>query len=228
MGAAKGSIHLEVLSPNVQRWQRRRGKSAGNAQGAVSEAGLIPAATVIPLRQGPTGMEVLLLKRNYGASSGTCGSFPAVGLTRLTLERSYAMVLMSRSRQLGSRPSTGRLRRPGSTLIPLNWFPSHSGSPARCHKAVFTWFFLTEVSGSGEAVVVDQIEIHQSEWLAPATAMTAYAEQMDMGLHVCKPVVAQGPDRRASGHYWRSDTRTGTVCHPHPYAGQCDDGAMAR
>ena len=51
-------------------------QSAGDVQGPVPEAGLIPAATVIPLRQSPTGMEVLLLKRNSRGQFGNMWVFP--------------------------------------------------------------------------------------------------------------------------------------------------------
>jgi hypothetical protein len=48
-------------------------------------------------------------------------------------------------------------------------------------KRFSTRFFLTEVSSDGEAVVVDQMEIHRSRWLAPAIAIARVnAAQMDM------------------------------------------------
>ena len=48
-------------------------------------------------------------------------------------------------------------------------------------KRFATWFFLIEVPSNGEAVVVDQLEIRQSEWLTPATAIDRVnAAQMDM------------------------------------------------
>jgi 8-oxo-dGTP pyrophosphatase MutT (NUDIX family) len=64
-----------------------------------------------------------------------------------------------------------------SELVPFSfWVP-----PLGATKRFSTWFFLTEVSSNGDAVVVDQMEIHQSEWLAPATAIDRVnAAQMDM------------------------------------------------
>src|SRR3984957_15138822 len=52
------------------------GESPPHAEGPVSEAGLIPAATVVPLRRGPAGMEVLLLQRNSRGQFGNMSVFP--------------------------------------------------------------------------------------------------------------------------------------------------------
>jgi hypothetical protein len=64
-----------------------------------------------------------------------------------------------------------------SELVPFSfWVP-----PPGATKRFSTWFFLTEVPGNGDAVVVDQMEIYQSEWLAPVTAIDRVnAAQMDM------------------------------------------------
>jgi 8-oxo-dGTP pyrophosphatase MutT (NUDIX family) len=52
------------------------GESAPNVEEPASETGLIPAATVIPLRQSPVGMEVLLLQRNARGQFGNMWVFP--------------------------------------------------------------------------------------------------------------------------------------------------------
>ena len=64
-----------------------------------------------------------------------------------------------------------------SELVPFSfWVP-----PPGATKRFSTWFFLTGVSGNGDAVRIDQKEIHQSEWLAPVTAIDRVnAAQMDM------------------------------------------------
>src|SRR5271163_684742 len=52
------------------------GGSVSNVEEPVAEAGLIPAATVIALRQSPAGMEVLLLQRNSRGQFGNMWVFP--------------------------------------------------------------------------------------------------------------------------------------------------------
>jgi 8-oxo-dGTP pyrophosphatase MutT (NUDIX family) len=148
----------------------------------VSEARLIPAATVIPLRQSPNGVEVLLLKRNSRGQFGNMWVFPggrvdpidadAVVGNRADVEMETARVAAVRE---AAEEASLELR--PSELVPFSfWVP-----PLGATKRFSTWFFLTEVSGNGDAVVVDHMEIHQSEWLAPATAIDRVnAAQMDM------------------------------------------------
>jgi 8-oxo-dGTP pyrophosphatase MutT (NUDIX family) len=157
-------------------------KSAGDAHGSGSEAGLIPAATVIPLRQSPTGVEVLLLKRNSRGQFGNMWVFPggrvdpidveAVVGRGLDVEREAARVAAVREAS-----EEASLDLDPSELVPFSfWVP-----PRGAMKRFSTWFFLTEVSGNGDAVVVDQMEIRQSEWMTPGSAIDRVnAAQMDM------------------------------------------------
>jgi hypothetical protein len=64
-----------------------------------------------------------------------------------------------------------------SDLAPFSfWVPPLGGA-----KRFATWFFLIEVPHDGSAVVVDQLEIHRSEWMTPATAIARVnAAEMDM------------------------------------------------
>jgi 8-oxo-dGTP pyrophosphatase MutT (NUDIX family) len=158
------------------------GESARDVQGPVSEGGLIPAATVIPLRQSLGGMEVLLLKRNSRGQFGNMWVFPG---GRVDPSDGAAVVgngadaEMRAARVAAAREAAeeASLDLDPSALVPFSfWVP-----PLGATKRFSTWFFLTEVSRSGEAVVVDQMEIRQSEWLAPATAIARVnAAQMDM------------------------------------------------
>ena len=158
------------------------GKSAGDVQGPASEAELIPAATVIPLRQSPTGVEVLLLKRNSRGQFGNMWVFPGGRVDSIDAESvvgNGADVEMEAARVAAIREAAeeASLDLDPSDLVPFSfWVP-----PLGATKRFSTWFFLTEVSGNGDAVVVDKMEIHQSEWLAPATAIDRVnAAQMDM------------------------------------------------
>jgi 8-oxo-dGTP pyrophosphatase MutT (NUDIX family) len=158
------------------------GKSAGDFQDPASEAGLIPAATVIPLRQSPTGVEVLLLQRNSRGQFGNMWVFPGGRVDPIDAEAvvdNGADVEMGAARVAAVREAAeeASLDLDPSELVPFSfWVP-----PLGATKRFSTWFFLTEVLSNGEAVVVDQMEIHQSEWLAPAIAIARVnAAQMDM------------------------------------------------
>jgi 8-oxo-dGTP pyrophosphatase MutT (NUDIX family) len=157
-------------------------KSAGDVQGPVSEAGLIPAATVIPLRHSPTGMEVLLLKRNSRGQFGNMWVFPGGRVDPIDAEAiagDGADVELAAARVAAVREAAeeASLDLDPSELVPFSfWVP-----PLGATKRFSTWFFLTEVSSNGEAVVVDELEIRQSEWLAPATAIDRVnAAEMEM------------------------------------------------
>jgi 8-oxo-dGTP pyrophosphatase MutT (NUDIX family) len=158
------------------------GKSAGGVQGAVSGAELIPAATVIPLRQSPTSVEVLLLKRNSRGQFGNMWVFPGGRVDSIdagAVVGNGADVEMEAARVAAVREAAeeASLALDPSELVPFSfWVP-----PFGATKRFSTWFFLTEVSGNGDVVVVDQMEIYQSEWLAPVTAIDRVnAAQMDM------------------------------------------------
>jgi len=155
---------------------------AGNVQGPVPEAGLIPAATVIPLRRSPIGMEVLLLQRNSRGQFGNMWVFPGgrvdpedVG----SVVGDDADVEMGAARVAAVREAAeeASLDLDPSGLVPFSfWVP-----PPGAVKRFATWFFLIEVPSNGEAVVVDQMEIHQSEWITPATAIARVnVARMDM------------------------------------------------
>jgi 8-oxo-dGTP pyrophosphatase MutT (NUDIX family) len=155
--------------------------SAGNVERA-PDAGLIPAATVIPLRQNPTGMEVLLLKRNSRGPFGNMWVFPG---GRVDPDDAGAVVGedvdvemgIARAAAVREAAEEASLDLDPSALVPLSfWVP-----PLGAVKRFATWFFLTEVPSNGEAVVVDQMEIHQSEWLTASTAIARVnAARMDM------------------------------------------------
>ena len=103
----------------------------------MSGAELIPAATVIPLRQSPTSVEVLLLKRNSRGQFGNMWVFPGGRVDSIdtgAVVGNGADVEMEAAR-VAAVPK--RLKRPRSTLIPLNSFPSHSGFPRLAPRSGF-------------------------------------------------------------------------------------------
>src|ERR1700722_2193943 len=158
------------------------GESPRDAEGPLSEAGLIPAATVIPLRQSPAGMEVLLLQRNARGQFGNMWVFPggrgdpndsgtAVG------DDAEVEMRAARAAAVREAAEEASLDLDPSDLVPFSFWVPPLGGP----KRFATWFFLAEVPNDGNAVVVDQVEIHRSEWMTPATAIDRVnAAQMNM------------------------------------------------
>jgi len=156
--------------------------SASNVEEPVSETGLIAAATVIPVRQGPAGMEVLLLQRNSRGQFGNMWVFPGGRVDPedvRSVDGDDAEVEMAAARAAAVREAAeeASLDLDRSGLVPFSfWVPPLGGA-----KRFATWFFLIEVRNDVSAVVVDQLEIHRSEWMTPATAVARVnAAQMDM------------------------------------------------
>jgi 8-oxo-dGTP pyrophosphatase MutT (NUDIX family) len=158
------------------------GESARNVEGPVSETGLIPAATVIPLRQSPAGMEVLLLQRNSRGQFGNMWVFPGGRVDpddAGSVVGDDAEVEMAAARAAAVREAAeeASLDLDPSGLVPFSFWVPPLGGP----KRFATWFFLIEVPDDGNAVVVDEMEIHRSEWMTPSTAIARVnAAQMTM------------------------------------------------
>jgi 8-oxo-dGTP pyrophosphatase MutT (NUDIX family) len=148
----------------------------------VSESGLIPAATVIPLRQSPAGMEVLLLQRNARGQFGNMWVFPGGRVDPNdsgTAVGDDAEVEMRAARAAAVREAAeeASLDLDPSDLVPFSFWVPPLGGP----KRFATWFFLVELRNDRSDVVVDQLEIHGSEWMTPATAIARVnAAQMVM------------------------------------------------
>src|SRR5580658_3293119 len=158
------------------------GGSASNVEERGAGAGLISAATVIPLRQSPAGMEVLLLQRNSRGQFGNMWVFPGGRVDpddSGSVVGDHAEVEMAAARAAAVREAAeeASLDLNPSGLVPFSFWVPPLGAP----KRFATWFFLIEVPDDGNAVVVDQMEIHRSEWMTPATAIARIdAAQMVM------------------------------------------------
>ncbi len=158
------------------------GEPAPKVGEPVSETGLIPAATVIPLRHSPAGLEVLLLQRNARGQFGNMWVFPGGRVDpddSGSVVGDDAEVEMAAARAAAVREAAeeASLDLDPSGLVPFSFWVPPLGAP----KRFATWFFLIEVPNDGNAVVVDLMEIHRSEWMTPATAIARVnAAQMTM------------------------------------------------
>lgn len=119
-----------------------------------------PAATVIPLRDGPTGLEVLVLRRDTNlAFHGGSWVFPGGRVDDDEIERSGGddLVAARLAAAREAREEAGLELQPDD-LVPL----SHWTTPLGRNKRFATWFFVAAAS-DGE-IVIDDGEIRAFEW----------------------------------------------------------------
>ncbi len=133
---------------------------------------LIPAATVVPLRDGSSGLETLMLRRNSKLEfAGGMWVWPGGRIdpgdypdgTPTTEPEAVAQA----ARAAAAREATEEA---GMVVDPdtLVWF-SHWTPPPIAPKRFGTWFFVTPAP-TGE-ITIDGGEIHDHAWMAPAEAM---------------------------------------------------------
>ncbi len=142
------------------RWE------AAQRDGA-DEAPLIPAATVVVLRDGPEGLETLMLRRNSKLEFvGGMWVFPG-GRIDPEDHGDRPDDLLAAAKQAAVREAAeeaGQQLEPGA----LAWF-SHWTPPTITPKRFSTWFFAARASG--DPVAIDGGEIHDWAWMAPADAL---------------------------------------------------------
>lgn len=132
---------------------------------------LIPAATVLLVRDGGSGLEVLMLRRNSKIAFGGVWVFPGGAVDkheRIPNDR-LGSARIAAAREV--KEETG-LRIDGDALETWSFWepPPRPYMAGRGRTRRFsTWFFVT-AAPAGE-VAVDGGEIHEHRWLSPATAM---------------------------------------------------------
>jgi 8-oxo-dGTP pyrophosphatase MutT (NUDIX family) len=130
-----------------------------------------PAASVILLRDGQDGLEVLMLRRTAKASfAPDAWVFPGGrvdpedGADPLSLEAAQVAAARETSEEAGIVVNP-------EDLIPYSlWCP-----PPESPRRFLTWFFVASVPLKGE-VTVDGGEITEHEWVRPAGAIAARDE----------------------------------------------------
>jgi 8-oxo-dGTP pyrophosphatase MutT (NUDIX family) len=128
-----------------------------------------PAATIILLRGGPEGLEILLVKRNPDARfMGGAWVFPGGALT----EADGAGDLAHRAaalRELGEE--AGILVENPECLVPFSrWI-----TPAQVKIRFDTWFYLA-LAPEGAHATADGSEVVDARWYAPSRALAEAAE----------------------------------------------------
>ena len=128
---------------------------------------VIPAATVVVVRDGDGGLETLLLRRNSNIAFGGMWVFPGGRIDeadRHGLASADELAVARRAAVREAHEEAG-LMIGEETLVAL----SHWTPPAIAPKRFLTWFFLAPATDS--AVTIDRGEIHEHVWLPPAEAL---------------------------------------------------------
>lgn len=136
---------------------------------ARGEESLITAAgTVVPLRDGPGGLEVLLLKRSSRGAFGGMWVFPGGKVEQEDLTGGGGEVLCARRAAVREAREEAGLVFEEAALVPLSfWLP-----PPEAPRRFATWFFLV-LADRAASVEVDLTEIHEHRWASPGDAMSS-------------------------------------------------------
>jgi 8-oxo-dGTP pyrophosphatase MutT (NUDIX family) len=132
---------------------------------------IFPAATVVPLRNGPEGLETLMLRRNSKlAFAGGAWVWPGGRIDPGDYRPDAPDDLEGAARRAAAREASEE----ADLLIDpdqLVWF-AHWTPPAAAPKRFATYFFVVAAPSGGDSVVtVDMGEIHEHRWIRPADAL---------------------------------------------------------
>jgi 8-oxo-dGTP pyrophosphatase MutT (NUDIX family) len=136
------------------------------------EAGVqppIPAATVVLLRDGGSGVEVLMLKKNSKITFGGMWVFPGGKID--AQDHQNAADHDQAARYAAARET---LEETGLQVEPsdFEWF-AHWTPPPGPAKRFATWFFAARISGD-DNVMIDDGEIKDHAWISPADALNKH------------------------------------------------------
>jgi 8-oxo-dGTP pyrophosphatase MutT (NUDIX family) len=132
----------------------------------------IPAATVVLLRDGPDGVETLMLRRDSKlAFAGGAWVFPGGRIDPEDYPGGVVVVdddvVLAAARQAAAREA---MEEAGLVVDPaeLVWF-AHWTPDGEAARRFATWFFMAAAPEG--TVVIDDGEIRESLWIRPAEAM---------------------------------------------------------
>jgi 8-oxo-dGTP pyrophosphatase MutT (NUDIX family) len=134
---------------------------------------LVPAATVVLLRDRPSGFEVLLLRRNAAVEfAGGMWVFPGGRIDpedhAPAADGSDDLVLAARNASVREAHEEAAQHVDVDSLV---WF-AHWCPPALAKKRFATFFFACRAIG--DDVTVDGSEIHDHQWIRPADALARH------------------------------------------------------
>jgi 8-oxo-dGTP pyrophosphatase MutT (NUDIX family) len=131
---------------------------------AVSEGESIPAATVVPLRDGPSGLETLMLRKNSKLAFGGMWVFPGGRVD--DADGPGDELTVARRAAVREAREEAAVAIDAADLVAFSHWTPPRGAPRR----FLTWFFLAPVHHEVD-VVIDTGEIQDHGWLSPGDAL---------------------------------------------------------
>ncbi|MEM7079348.1 MAG: NUDIX hydrolase [Pseudomonadota bacterium] len=131
----------------------------------------IPAATVVLLRDGGDGVEVLMLRKNSKITFGGMWVFPGGKIDAEDYAGGDDLELAARNAAARESMEEASISLNANDFVQLaHWTP-----PPGPQKRFATWFFVAHVEGL-EDVAIDDGEIKDSAWVRPADALARHAK----------------------------------------------------
>ena len=130
----------------------------------------IPAATVVLLRDGDEGVEVLMLRKNSKITFGGMWVFPG---GKIDAEDHPDTPDEDQTARNAAARET--MEETGLTVEPaaFEWL-AHWTPPPGPQKRFATWFFAAHVQGTDD-VTIDDGEIKEHAWISPEAALARHA-----------------------------------------------------
>lgn len=133
----------------------------------------LPAATVVLVRDGADGIEVLLIQRNMGTSFGGMWAFPGGVIEESDIPTGHQTDALHAARRAAVREALEEVALEideDSLVFWSHWLPPDmSAAP----KRFSTWFFLAPAVAAHEVVGVDGTEVDDHRWITAADALAA-------------------------------------------------------
>ena len=129
------------------------------------ESPAIPAATVVVLRDGPEGMESLMLRKNSRIGFGGMWVFPGGRIDDADHDGTGDLIAAARNAAAREASEEAAIVLDPAELVHFSyWIP-----PPLAPKRFATWFFAARAPS--EDVSIDEGEIVHHEWMTPQGAM---------------------------------------------------------
>jgi 8-oxo-dGTP pyrophosphatase MutT (NUDIX family) len=127
---------------------------------------IVPAATVVIVRDGAGGIETLMLRKNSKLAFGGMWVFPGGRIDAEDIDG--APDAETAARRAAAREA---VEEAGMAVVveELAWF-AHWTPPPIAPRRFATWFFVGPAADD-HIVTIDGGEIHESDWMRPADAL---------------------------------------------------------
>lgn len=135
------------------------------------ESDLVPAATVVLIRNGLDGIEALMLKRNSKIAYGSMWVFPGGRVDPGDIINGDERASARRAAIREAKEEASLEVDPGGMVAWSYWIPPLNVESyiKTARRRFSTWFFLAEAPRS--EIRVDMGEIHDHEWMSPLDAI---------------------------------------------------------